>query len=109
MTTTGWMSKLALLVLLAGTLPWTAAAGPAVAAADVDWEGLVGLEQGVWGGGAGSAGQTLWLRIEKQASQWLPVWGYSRNYSNGDYLGVVTGSTSADGQTELAVRMVVDF
>jgi hypothetical protein len=36
------------------------------------------------------------------------VWGYSRNYTAGDYPGVITGVSFAGGQIELAIRLVVD-
>jgi len=73
--------------------------------AEPNWEGLVALEQGLWEAGRPAAGKTLWLRIEKANGQWLPVWGYSRDYINGGtFLGAVTAST----ETELSVRLVVD-
>jgi hypothetical protein len=74
-----------------------------------DWEALLGIEQGVWDEGGQATGQTLWLRVQKEGGRWRPeVWGYSREHNLGDYLGTVSGFPVADGETELAVRMVVD-
>jgi hypothetical protein len=74
-----------------------------------DWEGLVGLDQGVWGPAGQATGQTLWVRVEKRAGVWGPlVWGYSRGYTNGDYVGTITGAALPGGQVELTVRLIVD-
>ena len=73
------------------------------------WEGLLGLEQGVWPEGGRADGKTLWLRVEKADGQWRPdVWGYSRDFNAGDYVGPITAASQAGSETELAIRLVVD-
>ena len=94
---------------LPGAIP---AAGPADSPADLsvsDWEGLLGLERSVWEADGQATGKTLWLRVVKTDGKWRPeVWGYSRDFSTGDYVGLVTGASEAGGRNELAIRLVVD-
>jgi hypothetical protein len=106
-----WLSMTGLLaagmLCRAGPAGWAAAApGDPISS---QWEGLLALDQGAWDAGKQAAGKTLWLRVEKADGQWRPeVWGYCRDLNAGDYLGTIAGSSQAGGETELAVRLVVD-
>jgi len=76
---------------------------------DADWEALLALERGVWDAGSQTTGKTLWLRVGTADGKWRPdVWGYSRDFNPGDYVGVITGASQAGGESELAIRLVVD-
>jgi hypothetical protein len=103
----GLTAILRLVLVLMSCCP--AAMSSAAEPVPADWEGLIGLEQGVWAAGMQAAGQTLWLRLQRESGQWRPVvWGYSREFGLGDFLGAIAESSFTDGEARLSVRMAID-